>query len=1135
DATGGLAYGGNWVLEASRGQIEAAAPIGAALQASYGGLLATPAEVSFTGVQLQAEVAAESSAGRQVATGARGTVNVWVQEGPGTGTTVMARFDAPDGTAGQATQVATGSGVVRSLPAVAVDDAGNALVAWSEGTSIRIAYLAAPTAAGGAMTVLGPPTRVDADDAATPQRGRPSVAMTADGSVAAVVWERSGSGGAAVDLLRLQLDPSGDATTAVVPLGSPTMVAQGAAVGHPDVALRADGSGVVVLATSVSAGSTEVSLVRFDASGVALPPSQLAAAASGSGATLSAPTLALDVDTGRGLAVWVETTGTSRALRAIGFDAAGSLGSGVTLAAGIADVRHPSVAATGGNRFAVAFDGTIVGGAGLDVGLVRVAVGTAGAVEYAAVERIVAVASGDQRAPSVAAADGRLVVAWADGTATSGVQAAFERVVIPADTTVTSRQLPTEVGADSGAARQVATGAAGTVTVWAESAGTGRSTIFARFDAADGTIGARTQIASGGNTLRTMPSVAVDADGRALIAWTEGTSVRVAYFGAPTTAGGSMARLQGSTRVDVSESLAPDRGRASVAMSADGRSAVVAWERAGSAIAAVEMRRLQLDPDDESVSTVGSVLSVASAFSGSAIGHPDVAIGDDGAGVVVLTTGSTATDASVTLVRFDGTGILGTTELAKASGGTTVGSPTVAWDPGTQRGLAVWIEQVGTTQSVRARAFDASGAIGTAIALAPDVSDARRPSVAALGGDRFAVAFDGTLAGGAGLDVGLARVAIGTGGARVLGAVQPLNVGVTGDQRAASVAAADGRVVVSWADDAAGIGAAVGLERIVLPADATVTDAQRQAESGSESGAARQVATGARGTVFVWTEVVDGRTRVVARFDAADGTRGLETTIAVQADTETGTAQRLPAVAVDDAGNAVFSWVEGGTIRVAYYAAPALPGGTLGAIQAATRVDLPDANASGRGRPSVAISADGRYAVVAWERSGTGGTQVDLRRLWLEPRRADGSGGSMTVLGTAPTVVPVATGEANGHPDVVVRNDGSVLVLVASGPSADSQSVRLVRFAADGTLRSQATLWTPDPAAPSTASAPTLAFDTATGRGLAVWIDTAGSQRTVRAIAFDADGFVGSAIAVATAVTDASRPSVAALGADRFA
>ncbi|MEI7446913.1 MAG: cadherin-like domain-containing protein, partial [Burkholderiales bacterium] len=432
DATGGLAYGGNWVLEASRGQIEAAAPIDAALQASYDGLLTLASATTATTTQLQPESGSTSTTGvttstaaRQVATGASGTVVVWTQSAPSVGTEVWARFYAADGTAGAATRISGGSGVTRSGPAVAVDDAGNALFAWSEGTSIQVAYFAAPSTPGGAMTSIRSAAAIDTSTSGDPWRNDPSVAMSPDGRRAVVAWQRRASDGnpSDVDVRRLQLAP-GTATPLAFEGTAPTRItdAQGLKDQDVDLAIRNDGSGVVVFASYDDDAASRIYAVRFDANG-AFPAAFLRTDGTGtrlSEATAVAPTVAMDPATGTALAVWVRQSGSTRVLEAAVCNPSGTWGSVTTLVSTVSDLDRPTVAALGDGRFAVAWDGTLPAGSGRDIGLLRVSV--SGTTVTSDGPFVVANddTAGTQRAASLAAGGGRLALAWADDAAGVG-------------------------------------------------------------------------------------------------------------------------------------------------------------------------------------------------------------------------------------------------------------------------------------------------------------------------------------------------------------------------------------------------------------------------------------------------------------------------------------------------------------------------------------------------------------------------------------------------------------------------------------------------------------------------------------------------------------------------------------------
>jgi hypothetical protein len=186
DATGGLAHGGDWSLEVARGAIEAQAPIGAALQADFDGVLEAESAVATAPVVVPTE-----SGGRRIAGNPQAgsiTVAVWVDAATDD---VMAQlYDAAGAALGDPITVAAGEG---RTPAVAMDAAGNFIVVWQDSTGAYGQILAQRYLADG--TPVGPLLAVTDDDEDGPLQ--PAVAMNASGD-AVVVWVQEGGNGANV-------------------------------------------------------------------------------------------------------------------------------------------------------------------------------------------------------------------------------------------------------------------------------------------------------------------------------------------------------------------------------------------------------------------------------------------------------------------------------------------------------------------------------------------------------------------------------------------------------------------------------------------------------------------------------------------------------------------------------------------------------------------------------------------------------------------------------------------------------------------------------------------------------------------------------------------------------------------------
>ncbi|MFM1988866.1 MAG: hypothetical protein RJA99_1823 [Pseudomonadota bacterium] len=443
DATGGLAWGGDWALEVSRGRIGTDAPIDAALQAAYDGVLAIPGGgASGTVDAAKPVVVAETLTGvngtnvsvpaRQVAVGAAGTVTVWIED-DGTGTRIAGRFDAAAGGTGTRFVIASGAGVNRDTPSVAVDADGNAFFAWRDGRTVRVAYYAPPATAGGAMVLLDA-DRADiyVDDTI---RGAVSASMSANGRVAAVAWaiqelpEVVGVSTPVRDIQvrRYALTPPGQPSPGMSTLdGAPIRITdyQGIPDYHPDVAIRNDGSGVVVLHTLpdplqmvAQEPMRGVFAVPFDTNGTvpgngSLLGTRLADGRTGPVGPIGVvfPSVALGAGN-TGLAVWIESEGLTSTVQAVAIDASGNpIGDVVALGVGV----QPSVAAVAGGRFAVSWTAPWQVGDGADISLVEVRVDAGGATVDGAPIRVNPTGNKDQIASSVAAGGGRIVVAWTD-------------------------------------------------------------------------------------------------------------------------------------------------------------------------------------------------------------------------------------------------------------------------------------------------------------------------------------------------------------------------------------------------------------------------------------------------------------------------------------------------------------------------------------------------------------------------------------------------------------------------------------------------------------------------------------------------------------------------------------------------
>jgi hypothetical protein len=419
DATGGLAAGGNWVLEASRGGIEVTAPIGAALRAEFAGRLGlTPylsGEVAVAAVQTpQESTGSISTAGRQVAASAAGTVLVWIDAD---GRRILAQRYGADGSVRGNVLTIDDDTRVR-MPAVAMDDAGNVLVAWSTTDGqVRARYVSAAEADGGRTNFDGTSSRVDEGDGAVREPGQVSVDMSPNGRRAVVVWVESGVIRRDISARRLSIEPGSAASMD----GSKIQITagQGLLDEHPDAGIADDGEIIVVQQSFSAASVGDSGIFSFRvAAGSSLVTSsggsqfgdRVSPAVPGGTYVQIHPSFALGAD-GRGLAVWVDARGGSLWTRVIGPSGpSGPVGTAeqIPLEPGHAAGR-PSVAAVADGGWVIAWE-TSSGGS--SYGIRAIHVNASGVPDPGGAVHVDATIGGDQRAPTVAVAGGRVVIAW---------------------------------------------------------------------------------------------------------------------------------------------------------------------------------------------------------------------------------------------------------------------------------------------------------------------------------------------------------------------------------------------------------------------------------------------------------------------------------------------------------------------------------------------------------------------------------------------------------------------------------------------------------------------------------------------------------------------------------------------------
>jgi hypothetical protein len=414
DATGGLEAGGDWELEVARGPIEAAVPIGAALRAEFAGRLAlTPGpsgEVAVTTAQsFQEGGSTTSTAGRQVAVSAAGTVLVWVDPD---GERILAQRYAVDGSLSGERLTIDQDDEGPKMPSVAMDDAGNILVAWSIDGQARACCLLVTALDDGVTNFDGTSFKVNSGDGVVRTPGQVSVDLSPDGLRGVVVWSEDDGNDRDISAQRLSISAGSGATLD----GSKIQIteSQGLRDGHPDAGIANDGAIIVVLASTPGGGSDKDSGIfsfRVAAgSGTATPgPStngdRVSPDVPPNNAVQVTPAFALG-ENGIGLAVWVDTRDGSLWSRVIA--PTGPTDSSKQISEPGHNAGRPSVAAVAGGGWVVAWETSSSDGYGIRA----IHVDRNGVADADDPVRINASIAGDQRAPSVAVVGDRVVIAW---------------------------------------------------------------------------------------------------------------------------------------------------------------------------------------------------------------------------------------------------------------------------------------------------------------------------------------------------------------------------------------------------------------------------------------------------------------------------------------------------------------------------------------------------------------------------------------------------------------------------------------------------------------------------------------------------------------------------------------------------
>jgi hypothetical protein len=371
------------------------------------------------------------------------------------------------------------------------------------------------------------------------------------------------------------------------------------------------------------------------------------------------------------------------------------------------------------------------------------------------------------------------------------------------DTVVVDSQVVQEPGdTASTASRTVAAGPAGSVVVWIADNGPTDRKVMAQRYLPDGTpLGGALNVAAGGDTSRTTPAVAMDADGNFIVAWAQDSSVRVRYWNADAADG--PVGFRSAFRVDsAADTLA--KTQVSVALSQDGTHGAVAWCESNESRADVNARRLRVDTGAAAV-WGGEIL--VTDYQGFRDTHPDVAVLNDGSFAVAFQGSNGSVDGrGIWLRRYGagsdtplGTPVLDAGERVVAATNDTTVRPSLAV-AADGAALVVWQEGSGTATSIVARRFDmVAGFTGQGGAFRVDTSaglTVGRPSVSAFPAGGFMVAWEASVEpAGAGWGIQARHVdATGT----LLGAAFAANANTVGNQRAPSVAAAADRVLFAW-------------------------------------------------------------------------------------------------------------------------------------------------------------------------------------------------------------------------------------------------------------------------------------------------------------------------------------------------
>ena len=330
--------------------------------------------------------------------------------------------------------------------------------------------------------------------------------------------------------------------------------------------------------------------------------------------------------------------------------------------------------------------------------------------------------------------------------------------------------------------------------------------------------------------------------------------------------------------------------------------------------------------------------------------------------------------------------------------GTGAGAPQVAADS-MGRGLAVWMQDMGTHRAVMARMTFPSGFRSAVQQLSASGVDSAYPHVAMNGNGLAVVAWRSTESGGVIRNRVRFRNSDGTLGPNMI-------AGLAGDYDPQVAIDSTGKATVVWDQLYSGTMQIYGR---TFTSSAAAGNAQILSVPGQDN-FQPALAGGPGGTAVAAWESFDGTyVRIRARRRAVDGTRGPATWLS-----SPGVDGQDPSVAINASGDAYVAWSRGSsppTVMGRVYSA----GNVLsGQQQIGTNGDNPDA----------ALADDGT-AIVALNRFDGSVFRTALRR-----RSAAG------VLGSLRDVSPAGMNAA--YPAVALRSDGIALAAWLDGTGTDT-------------------------------------------------------------------------------------------------